>query len=299
MATQDEPNRNPQPPRPSTTPPLSQSLEDLKSHLAKISLPSSPLATLPLPASNYAENETLLNGISQEILRTSRVIKSPNFTAVTLHDLEHMADLYDEKVFGGALLGMARKFGLKFRWSRRMTSAGGKTTRFLHPPSFGRDHRTSYEITLSSTLLFQTFQDETRPVKVCGRVCRDRLSAMQRILEHELIHLLEMLVWTDSNCAASRFQGITRHLFSHTEHRHELITQRERASQQFNVKLGTRVRFDFEGKSLEGVVNRITRRATILVEDPAGQRFTNGKHYRKYYVPLPLLEPVSPATRPN
>jgi len=41
-----------------------------------------------------------------------------------------------------------------------------------------------------------------------------------------------------------------------------------------------------------GRVNRITRRATVLVENPHGALYSAGKRYRTYYVPLPMLNKV-------
>jgi hypothetical protein len=104
-----------------------------------------------------------------------------------------------------------------------------------------------------------------------------------------MIHLVEMLVWDESCCAADRFQSIAARLFGHTEHKHDLITQQERAAQKFNIRVGSRVAFQFEGQPLVGTVNRITRRATVLVADPNGQRYDDGTRYRKYYVPLSHL----------
>ena len=48
--------------------------------------------------------------------------------------------------------------------------------------------------------------------------------------------------------------------------------------------------FSFEGERLTGIVNRITRRATVLVPHPQGVRYSDGGHYRKYYIPLGQLE---------
>ena len=115
---------------------------------------------------------------------------------------------------------------------------------------------------------------------------------MQRIVEHELVHLAEMLLWDDSSCAKRRFHGIANRFFGHTEHKHDLITQAERAASKFRLAPGTQVRFRFEGKMLTGTVNRITRRATVLVEDPRGERFADGRLYRRFYVPLEKLTPV-------
>ncbi len=51
------------------------------------------------------------------------------------------------------------------------------------------------------------------------------------------------------------------------------------------------VRFRIDGVERIGVVNRISKRATVLVEDNTrGVRYTNGKHYSKYYVPVQMLK---------
>jgi len=45
----------------------------------------------------------------------------------------------------------------------------------------------------------------------------------------------------------------------------------------------------FDGVRRVGVIRRITRRATILVESAAGARYSDGKRYEKFYVPLGQL----------
>jgi hypothetical protein len=101
-----------------------------------------------------------------------------------------------------------------------------------------------------------------------------------------------MLSWDDSSCKAPRFQTIARRFFGHTDHRHQLITPRERAMVKFGVRPGRRVRFRFNGRELAGIVNRITRRATVLVEDPKGEPFSDGRRYLTYYVPPEMLRPM-------
>jgi hypothetical protein len=203
-----------------------------------------------------------------------------------------MAELYDELFFESSCLSLARHYGMAFRWSSRMTKAGGKTTRFMTRRSLLKPAQPHYEITLSSSLLFQTFRNRDREIRVCGCPCTNRMEAMQRIVEHELIHLGEMLAWQDSNCSARRFQSIAERFFGHSEHRHELVTQRERAQAIYNVRLGSRVSFVFEGNRMVGVVNRITRRATVLVEAVDGVLYSDGKRYRKFYIPIAKLKPA-------
>jgi hypothetical protein len=201
-----------------------------------------------------------------------------------------MALLYDELFFQSQLIGGARKEGIRFGWSSRMTKNAGKTV--THYSTGGKSGNRRFEIILSSTLLFQTFDDVKRPVEVTGLVCHNRLEAMQRIVEHELVHLAEMLIWNTSSCSRRRFHGVATRFFGHQEHKHDLITQMERAAAKFRLQPGSRVQFRFEGKLLIGTLNRITRRATVLVQDARGEQFTDGKKYRRYYVPLESLTPV-------
>ena len=220
-------------------------------------------------------------------------MQRPNFTVANSSDLQNMAEHYDRLFFDGSCLALARHHGMQFRWSKRMTSTGGKTVRTTHFDRRTGSQQTRYEIVLSATLLFQTFSDLQRPIRVTGILCTNRLQAMQRILEHELIHLVEMLIWEDSCCAAPRFQAIASRLFGHTEHKHDLITQQERAARKFNVRVGSRVSFQHEGIRRIGTVNRITRRATVLVTDADGQLYDDGRRYRKFYVPISHLQPAT------
>jgi hypothetical protein len=228
-------------------------------------------------------------GIHAAVLRDSRYIDAANFRAIHPHDLALLFEHYDREFFGGQFRETLGDAPLAFRLSPRMTSAGGKT--ICYPPRSTKGRR-RYEIAVSTTLLFQTFHDLEREIVVTGIRCHDRLEALQRAFEHELVHLAEMLVWDQSSCSAERFQSIARNFFGHTHHRHKLITPKERAYVKYGLRPGSRVRFHFEGREYEGIVNRVTRRATVLVEDPNGQPFSNGKRYAKFYIPVEILKPA-------
>jgi hypothetical protein len=247
---------------------------------------------LSRPNTEWARRDLWQESIGQTVLVASKAMDSRNFQRVAKQDLERMAEAYDSKFFKGLCLPLARSYGMSFRLSSRMTRAGGKTTRTVFRGTRTKPSRTHFEIALSTSLLFQSFRKPGDSIRVCGHDCEDRLTAMQRIVEHEMIHLSEMLAWLQSDCSAGRFQAIARNMFGHTEHRHELITQQERAAKEFNIRAGTRVAFPYEGTVLQGIVNRITRRATILVEDLRGVRYSNGKRYLKYYVPIHQLRPI-------
>lgn len=238
------------------------------------------------------EQQRLRQEIRQQILMTSRSITRGNFDRISSDDVGRMIRLYDDMFAGGKILQQASREGIRFKLSKRMTSAGGKLVTQYHDGS--SNGRRSFELVLSSNLLFQTFEDNARrPIEVGGCVCHDRLDAMQRIAEHEFVHLTEILIWNDGNCNEPRFQSIARRYFGHTDYQHNLVTQRERAAAKFNIRVGDLVSFRADGKVLHGKVNRITRRATVLVPDAKGERFSDGNHYVRYYVPLERLKRAS------
>ena len=229
--------------------------------------------------------------IHEQTLMLSRSIRSANFSKVGRDDLVRMIQMYDDRFFDGRILPVARAEGLTFSFSSRMTRVAGRLT--TNYPTGEHDGPRNFEMTLSSTLLFQTFEEPGRKVEVTGRWCRDRLEAMQRVAEHEFVHLIEMLIWNDGDCHQSRFQSIANRYFGHTDHRHALITQRERAAIRFDIRVGDEVRFHTrDGHTMQGRVNRITRRATVLVPNAKGEQFNDGVFYSRYYVPLEKLKKV-------
>jgi hypothetical protein len=223
------------------------------------------------------------------VLNKSKYIDVANFTKIHPADLELLFTEYDNEFFDGQIKKTLGTIPLQFGLSKRMTRSGGKTACYTDITS----SRRRYEISVSTTVLFESFDDDDhRPITASGIICRNRLDALQRVMEHELVHLIEMLLWDMSSCSQSRFHSITRRFFGHTENMHRLITPKEKAIVKFGVQPGMVVRFRFDGVKHEGVVNRINKRATVLVEDPRGEPYSNGKRYAKFYVPVQLLEAI-------
>jgi hypothetical protein len=132
--------------------------------------------------------------VYERLLAESRWIRDGNFRSIHSGDLETLFDAYDELFFDN-LLGSATRAGntpLSFRISKRMTRVGGTTTKYRHYTTPSR--QASYEIAVSSTLLFTTFNEDNRPIIVSGIECKDRIEALQRIFEHELMHLTELVI---------------------------------------------------------------------------------------------------------
>lgn len=227
--------------------------------------------------------------IGRRLLDASPHIRELNFTAIHPSDLSFLFAAYDARFMDGMCGELLGPDGVTLRLSSRMTRAGGKTTRVRGP-----DGVTRYEIAVATSILFDGFVRGDPEVTVCGLPCRHRLDALQRLFEHELVHLAEWLCWDDSHCGHSRFQGIANRLFLHRAHTHQLMTRTERAA-HLGITVGTRVTFRYQGRRLEGRVNRVTKRATVLVENPEGERWSDGHRYVRYYVPLARLRPVDTA----
>ncbi len=254
----------------------------------------SQLAKLASTLKFHPEEISMMAGrVYRSALQESRHMRAGNFEAISSEDLKILFHHYDRLFFSGHCVDAVdgARAELRFRISPRMTSAGGKTTRMERRPAAQTTRPLLYEITVSSTLLFHTFSGESSPITVSGIRCRDRLEALQRVFEHEMIHLIELLSWKESSCSRARFKSIARRVFAHTETTHRLITPRERAAVDFGIKPGDRVVFSLKGTRYAGLVTRITKRATVLVEDKRGTRYSDGRSYTKFYVPLHFLRP--------
>ena len=227
--------------------------------------------------------------IYNDIISKSLNITRGNFDVIGTEDMQKHFYLYDRHFFNTFFHDNYRDV-ISFRLSRKMTKLGGKTEH--------RKDKARYRIVLSTYLLFQTFQDIEREIVVNGIVCHNRLEAAMRVLEHEIIHLLEMVLFHSSSCRKPRFKQLSRNIFGHTGVTHQLVTQAERAWKNMQLCPGEKVEFEFEGKMYQGIISRITKRATVLVEDPEGYLVdTKGTKYRKYYIPLQFLRKIGNKTK--
>ena len=243
--------------------------------------------------------------VRSAIFDVSTNIGHGNFDRISSADLKSLLDSYDQLFFSNLCQQLIdeNQDTLSFRVSTRMTSTGGKTTiESIEKSRSAKDFpRRKFEIAISAVLLFGSFaKDHSRRtrsrrhsfqqhVRVAGVHCRDRLDALQRIFEHELLHLIEFLVWNNSSCSAKRFRSIAWRIFGHEQSNHQLITPSETAELHQGIGIGDFVCFRHDGHQLFGYVNQINRRATVLVPDRNGAKYTDGKKYAKYYVPISQL----------
>ncbi len=259
-----------------------------------VNMPAAPPTNPLLLRFTQAEIADKTGLVRQMLASVSSHYTNPNFTSLPPEDLRFIFGMYDAIFFHRWIQQtVAEKSGLPvvFRLSPTMTSAGGKTITRRRRNMLGMS-RPEYEIAVSGHLLFSNFRDPAESVSVGGLHCPDRISALQRIMEHEMIHLLELLACGESSCAKPRFKTLIANIFGHTQSRHNLVTPRQRAEIHHAIHVGSIVEFESAGRLHRGRVNRVTSRATVLVDSPNGPLYTNGGRYLKFYVPLQCLRVV-------
>ena len=228
--------------------------------------------------------------VTRQLLKRSEVLKAEAFKHIETRDLAILFDVVDREYFDGNCTQVINDLDatLSFRLSKRMTSCGGTTTLEYESNPQQSGETKKFEIAVATTLLFDTFRLR-KSAKVGGVNCHNSLEALTRIMEHEMVHLIELLLWDDSNCSGKRFQQISWRRFGHLEPNHQLLTPADVAKASYGIRAGDQVTFRFDGKQHIGWVNRITKRATVLVNNEKGTPYSDGQRYLKYYVPVSQL----------
>jgi hypothetical protein len=219
--------------------------------------------------------------IREATLRESPYIREPQFSRISPRDVAAVFQQCDSVFFGRAIAAALGERPLAFRLSTRATRCAGSLRKVWEGKPAGGMPPERFELTVSTTPLFESFRDGQRSITTCGHECTDRLDALQRVVEHETVHLIEYLRWADSACSAPRFQLIARSVFGHTARHHAMMSPGDRAA-ALGFRPGQRVAFEFEGVRYEGVLNRVTKRATVLVPHPDGRSM-------RFYIPLQYL----------
>ncbi len=241
------------------------------------------------PALEEADRIARSQRVFDHVLKNSGGIGKPDFQTISPADLGELFQITDELFFEGLVGTVCERTSvrpLSFRLSTRMTSTGGMTT--MQYLARKRNSPVEFEIAIATTPLFESFRDSNHAI-VGGVRCRNRLEALQRIMEHEMIHLIELLLTRDSNCSAAPFKRIVRNFFGHTQSNHRLLTPSDTARNRFGISPGDHVRFESDGQTLKGILQRVTKRATVLVPNSKGAPYDDGCRYSKYYVPLTSL----------
>lgn len=239
--------------------------------------------------SNY-ETITKRNQVRETFCQRSQNIKSGDIKVISVLDLSLLFRLYDE-VFLGGYFENTYKGTMDFSLSKRMTRSAG-TTRFPKNITELPPEQYRVEIKISVDFLFNYYKAD-REKQVSGIITNDPLDALMLVLEHELCHVIEVLYFGKTNCKGVRFKEIVNNIFGHTDVYHKLPTSAEIRHLEYGFKPGDNVSFECEGKGIKGIINRINKRATVMVEDKNGAYIDmQGKRCEKYLVPLNMLKKI-------
>ncbi|MFP4458897.1 MAG: hypothetical protein ACLFSQ_04855 [Candidatus Zixiibacteriota bacterium] len=220
-----------------------------------------------------------LSKVEQEFSKKSSTYILGDITAPEDKDLQILLEEYSNIIFDNIIDALFAN--LYVEYSSRLTSAAGKAYISNHGAI----------IRISKMMIFETFDQLERDIYVNGIKCRTRLHSLMRVLEHELVHVLEYYAFGKTSCKRDRFRKMAQYLFGHTETTHRLGTMYEIAYQNKKVKPGSKVEFTYRGKRLEGIVSKITKRATVMSPDKLGQYIDQEKkRYSKFYVPIERLD---------
>lgn len=221
--------------------------------------------------------------------REARNVQSGKFSSISIKDLYFLFDLYNDIFFEMELEDPL--VIINFSLSKRMTKSAGKTI-FKRQTQVNTLVPCMFEIRIGVDFFFN--YDLTKKNKqVCGIETTSSLEALLLVFEHELCHVIERLCFGDSDCSKERYKEIAMNLFGHTASHHQLPTYKQIAYEHLDLKVGDIVYFTFEGKQQKGIINRITKRATVMVKNKSGNyQDGKGNRYKKFYVPLTLLGKV-------
>jgi hypothetical protein len=209
-------------------------------------------------------------------------ISCANFNKIGDIDIRYIFRLYDRFFFGDFFTANYRG-QLSFYLSGRMTRAAGK---FVWRK---RSQTQTFEIGIATAMLFDNFTTPQDTKDLSGFLCTNRLEALQRVIEHEIVHFLEYLGFGETDCSKERFKTICKAIFGHTKSVHALDTPRKIAANKYDLRVGSSVFFFMEGHKYEGRIQRIGRRATVIATKKDGVDISRIKCYAPFHM---LKRPV-------
>jgi len=222
------------------------------------------------------------NDIRSKFIVKSENVNTGNIKCMSNQDMKILFDLYDEEFFRDYFRENFKE-SITFSLSNRMTSAAGKTI-YSRKIKLLQEAEKTYEIRIGIKFFFQ-YDKVERDKIVSGINTKDSLEAFQIVFEHELCHLMEFHLYSESSCKKRRFKTMVNNIFGHTEVHHQLPSQQEIISVDYGFKIGQKVCFVNENKKYSGFIYKINKRATVMVKDKKGTyKDGQGTTYSKWYV---------------
>lgn len=228
--------------------------------------------------------------IKESLFLKSININNENFEKISEKDLYILYNLYDE-IFLKSWFKENFKGKIIFKLSKQLTRAAGNTTTKKNIAEIASEN-IEFEVKMSLNHLIN-FNKIDRSKYVGGIEADSILDSLMLVFEHELCHVIEFLVCKKSSCKKKPFKDLIFNLFGQTETSHKLVSANEVNAQEYGLKPGDKVNFQYNGKSINGFIQRINKRATVMCPDKHGNYIDKlGKKYKKFYATLDCLEKI-------
>ncbi|MBP7563287.1 MAG: hypothetical protein KA886_05805 [Candidatus Cloacimonetes bacterium] len=237
-----------------------------------------------LEAIRYSDNKIRLKKVETDFFKYLDENLNHENAILSYPVINQLMYLYDSIFFDCYLV---KNLEIAIDLSRRMTRSAGIT-------KFNRRTR-HFEIVFSIPLLLHTFKENKgRSFDVNGLPCSSPAQALMRVMEHELVHVLEFVLKGNSSCSKQDFRIIAWRLFGHTQTRHAITNENQAVIKKSEFPVGQKVSFEYEQVEYQGVIHRITKRATVMVPSVRGTYLNEaGKRFAKFYVPLSMLKKIN------
>ena len=228
--------------------------------------------------------------IKESLFLKSININNENFEKISEKDLYILYNLYDE-IFLKSWFKENFKGKIIFKLSKQLTRAAGNTTTKKNIAEIASEN-IEFEVKMSLNHLIN-FNKIDRSKYEGGVEANSILDSLMLVFEHELCHVIEFLVCKKSSCKKKPFKDLIFNLFGQTETSHKLVSANEVNAQEYGLKPGDKVNFQYNGKSINGFIQRINKRATVMCPDKHGNYIDKlGKKYKKFYATLDCLEKI-------
>ena len=228
--------------------------------------------------------------IKESLFLKSININNENFEKISEKDLYILYNLYDE-IFLKSWFKENFKGKIIFKLSKQLTRAAGNTTTKKNIAEIASEN-IEFEVKMSLNHLIN-FNKIDRSKYVGGIEADSILDSLMLVFEHELCHVIEFLVCKKSSCKKKPFKDLIFNLFGQTETSHKLVSANEVNAQEYGLKPGDKVNFQYNGKSINGFIQKINKRATVMCPDKHGNYIDKlGKKYKKFYATLDCLEKI-------
>ena len=187
-----------------------------------------------------------------------------------VRDLEFLFKLYDNYYFSGEL---SENLNIILKYSNKMTKTAG-LVRYSK-------RKSDIKIVFSYPLIFQSYLKKPEGYIVNGIFCKNPVESLMRVLEHELSHLVEYILFGSTNCNKPQFIKIAYELFGHTENKHKIGLKIHDYGNIKQIKKGDKVSFPYRGKIYSGSVLGIRKNITVAIKEL--------NNIKKFYVPFSMI----------